>query len=239
MARRRAGKLAKPIEEEKNNGQSDKDEKGTRREDRAEGFLDEEVERQIAAIRTIRDVEVEHTLTALRLLRSYFTEEQLQTPVSQFFEQNLPNLSLEKNEENGQIEVKQKAKDGESFMDNADGLDMHYSLLRRLSMGFPDFYGRSSFGGYDLPGTVSQSLLGADNPHFKDLVSLGPSESQIYASHDALRTPGVSTQRLSIGMTPKSRRPPKPGEMLLSVHGSPLGVYKEDNDMGAIKEEDS
>ena len=30
-------------------------------------------------------------------------------------------------------------------------------------------------------------------------------------------------------MTPKSRRLPKPGEMLLSVHGSPLGVFKEDN----------
>jgi len=30
-------------------------------------------------------------------------------------------------------------------------------------------------------------------------------------------------------MTPKTRRLPKPGEMLLSVHGSPLGVYKEDN----------
>ena len=39
----------------------------------------------------------------------------------------------------------------------------------------------------------------------------------------------MSSQRLSIGMTPKTLRLPKPGEMLLSVHGSPLGVYKEDN----------
>ena len=39
----------------------------------------------------------------------------------------------------------------------------------------------------------------------------------------------VSSQRLSVGMTPKTLRLPKPGEMLLSVHGSPLGVYKEDN----------
>lgn len=30
-------------------------------------------------------------------------------------------------------------------------------------------------------------------------------------------------------MTPKTLRVPKPGEMLLSVHGSPLGVYKEEN----------
>ncbi|GMP75508.1 hypothetical protein CsSME_00032568 [Camellia sinensis var. sinensis] len=33
---------------------------------------------------------------------------------------------------------------------------------------------------------------------------------------------------LSVGMTPKTLRLPKHGEMLLSVHGSPLGVYKED-----------
>ena len=39
----------------------------------------------------------------------------------------------------------------------------------------------------------------------------------------------VRSQRLSIGMIPKTLRLPKPGEMLLSVHGSPLGVYKEDN----------
>jgi hypothetical protein len=34
-------------------------------------------------------------------------------------------------------------------------------------------------------------------------------------------------------MTPRTLRVPKPGEMLLSVHGSPLGVYK-DNNMEAI-----
>ena len=39
----------------------------------------------------------------------------------------------------------------------------------------------------------------------------------------------MSSQRLSVGMTLKTLRQPKPGEMLLSVHGSPLGVYKENN----------
>nr|POF26910.1 hypothetical protein CFP56_37684 [Quercus suber] len=47
----------------------------------------------------------------------------------------------------------------------------------------------------------------------------------------------VSSRRLSIGMTPKTLRLRKPGEMLLSVHGSPLGVYKEVN-MEAIHESD-
>jgi hypothetical protein len=30
-------------------------------------------------------------------------------------------------------------------------------------------------------------------------------------------------------MTPKNVRLPKNGEVLLSVHGSPLGMYKEEN----------
>jgi hypothetical protein len=44
----------------------------------------------------------------------------------------------------------------------------------------------------------------------------------------------VST-RLSFGMTPKTLRLPKKGEMLLSVRGSPLGVYKEEN-LAAVHE---
>lgn len=67
----------------------------------------------------------------------------------------------------------------------------------------------------------------------------GQSDFQMLGMHDGdgLQTPGVSSQRLSIGMTPKTLRLPKPGEMLLSVRGSPLGVYKEDN-MEAIHESD-
>lgn len=42
------------------------------------------------------------------------------------------------------------------------------------------------------------------------------------------------SNRLSFGMTPKTVRLPKHGEMLLSVHGSPLGVYKDDN-LAAIR----
>ncbi|KAJ0729745.1 putative Cell division protein borealin [Helianthus annuus] len=43
----------------------------------------------------------------------------------------------------------------------------------------------------------------------------------------------ASSGRSSVGMTPKTLRIPKQGEMLMSVHGSPVGVYKENN-MDAI-----
>lgn len=119
------------------------------------------VERQIAAIRAIRDVEIEQTLTALRLLRSYFTEEQLETPVLDFFKENLPDLSISRNEVSGEIELKLNDKNGDSFMGIANGVDMNYSILKRLSMGFPDLYNRPSLAGYDLPDNGRLTSLGS------------------------------------------------------------------------------
>ncbi|XP_010454871.1 PREDICTED: uncharacterized protein LOC104736567 [Camelina sativa] len=220
MPKRKAKECVKLTEE---------DDKRIRREEKKEDLVDEEVERQIAAIRAIRDVEIEQTITALRLLRSYFTEEQLDTPVLDFFKENLPDLSISRNEETGEIELKWKDENGDS------------SILKRLSMGFPDFYNTrpSLLGGYDLPDNVKASLLGTDNPQLENLVFQGTSDNHMLASHAAFQTPGVNGQRLSFGMTPKTRRLPKPGEMMLSVHGSPLGVYKEDHNIGAINEENS
>ncbi|ESQ47332.1 hypothetical protein EUTSA_v10027902mg [Eutrema salsugineum] len=239
MPRRKAKRGVKRTEEEKNHDEDDKCDKGIQREEKEEDFVDEEVERQIAAIRAIRDVEIEHTLTSLRLLESCFTEEQLDTPVLEFFKENFPDLSI--NEVNGEIEMKWIDKNGgSSFMGKADDVDMNYSILKRLSMGFPDLYSnRPSLGGYDLPYNVRASMLGTENIQLENLVFQGTSNNQMLASHDALRTPEVNGQRLSFGMTPKTRRQPKPGEMMLSVHGSPLGVYKEDDNLGAINEENS
>lgn len=95
-------------------------------------------------------MEIEHTLTGLRLLRSYFNEEQLQTPVLQFFKENLPNLSVVRNEENGQLDVQWKDNDGNLSTDNADGRDLHASLLRRMSLTYPYCSALQSFSGYEL-----------------------------------------------------------------------------------------
>nr|VDD11959.1 unnamed protein product [Brassica rapa] len=217
--RRKAKKGVKRTEEDK---------KEIPRQEKTEDFVDEEAEREAAAIRAIRDVEIEHTLTALDLLCSYFTEEQIQTPVLGFFKDNLPDLSIARDEESGEIELK---------WNDSDGVDVNDSILKRLSMGFPDLYNNSrpSLGGYN-------NVTSRESVENYSLLILSPcclffqgtSASQMLASHDALRTPVVNGQRLSFGMTPKTRRQPKPGEIMLSVHGSPLGVYKEDDNMGAI-----
>lgn len=95
-------------------------------------------------------MEIEHTLTGLRLLRSCFNEEQLKTPVLQFFKENLPDLSIVRNKENGHFEVQWNDNDGNSCMYNADGRDIHTSLLQRMSIAYPFGSAAPSFGGYEL-----------------------------------------------------------------------------------------
>lgn len=96
-------------------------------------------------------MEIEHSLTGLRLLRSYFNREQLQTPVLQFFKENLPNLSIVTNGENGQFEVKWNDKDDNLSMNQAaNGRDVHTSLLHRLSLAYPDYSAIPSLGGFEL-----------------------------------------------------------------------------------------
>lgn len=209
---------------------------------------DPEVEKRVAAIRAIRDVQIEHLLTELRLLRSCMTEEQMGSPVLQFFTENLPHLSFELDREDGQFEVHWGNKDGKLCLDNNDGklcLDntdgkaLRASLVHRMSIAHS---GNSEaipyFGGFEFSSKGGKAgLFSSENLQVSNFVLDEPSDCQMLGLPDTLRTPGLSSQRLSIGMTPKTLRLPKPGEMLLSVRGSPLGVYKEEN-MEVIKESD-
>ncbi|KAI3745564.1 hypothetical protein L6452_07964 [Arctium lappa] len=200
-------------------------------------FIDQEVERQSAAIQAIRDMEIERLLTALHLLKSNMSKEQLQTPVLEFFEKNLPNLTVSRAEIDGRIVVKRKDKDGDLSMNTADGGNTISSFLQHMSMAYPDCStAMPSIGGFEFSSrTEKTSFIGAENLQIKDFVLEEPSDTHILGIEDSLQTPGVTSQRLSVGMTPKTLRLPKQGEMLLSVHGSPLGVFKENN-MDAIHE---
>lgn len=239
MAKRRAKKTTKqppssPVSSLKDGAQP----KELLVEKKDNESMDPEVERQIAAIRAIRDVEVERLLNALRLLRSNFSNEQQKVPLLQFFKETLPNLIILRNERGGPGEVRLKDKDANISTSQADGRNIHASLLHRMSMAYPDYSAAlSALGGFEFSSkAVKTSLLGADNLQRSDSVFEEPFDTQILGLQDGLQTPGVSSsQRLSVGMTPKTVRLPKHGEMLLSVHGSPLGVYKEDN-MEAIHE---
>ncbi|KAI3862657.1 hypothetical protein MKW92_048959 [Papaver armeniacum] len=189
-------------------------------EEKSNTFVDLEVERRIASTRAIGDAEEQHLLIGLRLLRSNCSDEQLQTPVLQFFKENMPNLAVKTND--GQFEVGWKEEDERN---------MHASFLQQMFMAHPHCgSARPSISGFDF-----SSKEGNTNLQIPDFLMGEPSNTQMLGLQDAFQTPGASSQRYSIGMTPKTQRVPKPGEMLHSARGSPLGVYKEDN-MEAIHE---
>ncbi|KAL9665766.1 hypothetical protein QQ045_000087 [Rhodiola kirilowii] len=173
-----------------------------------------ELEHQVAAIRAIRDIETIMLLTSLRLLRSYFTEEQLQTPWLEYFEHQLPNLSISGNGKEEELNVNWK-----TDFPGATA-DIHEYLLRHISLAYPDTLSMSNLQFSTGKETKCPQVMNV------------PSDSQLQTIgfQDGLQTPGGTGNRISFGMTPKTLRLPKKGEILLSVHGSPLGVFREKED---------
>ncbi|CAN8307941.1 unnamed protein product [Cochlearia groenlandica] len=112
-------------------------------------------------------------------------------------------------------ELKLKLNDTVDSYGAVCGVDLNESLLKRLSL-FAKPSSSSSLAGYDLPDKMSFKA------HLRNKCL------------QAMILFGLLMQILSFGMTPKTRRLPKPGEMMLSMHRSPLGVFKEDHNMGAI-----
>ncbi|KAK6142485.1 hypothetical protein DH2020_022833 [Rehmannia glutinosa] len=139
----------------------------------------------------------------------------------------------------GQDEVKWGHKDWNFSLNHADERTLHASLLHRLSIAYPDYSAGipSLAGGFEFSNksAVKTGIFGADKLRIRSLIFEEPSDSEILELKDGLQTPSVSNNRLSVGITSKTLRLPNCGEMLLSVHGSPLGVYKEDN-METIQE---
>lgn len=237
MVKRRVKRATKKADASPASNICENDSKEHEIGDKEDVFDDREVERRSAAIRTIRDAETERLLTGLRLLRLYFNKDQLQTPVLQYFREHLPNLAHVGDLKNGEYEVQWKEMDVNLYAGHGDGGNMHAYLLNQMSMAYPDCPATMpSLGGYGFSTkTVKTRFLGADNLNIREFNLDEPSDTRMPGFQDSVQTPGANSQRLSVGMTPKSQRVPKHGEMLLSVHGSPLGVYKEDN-MEAINE---
>ncbi|GAA0171631.1 translation initiation factor [Lithospermum erythrorhizon] len=202
----------------------------------ANPFQCQEVERQSAAIRALRDVEIEQMGTMIQILRSYFNNEQLQIPVLQFFKDNLQNLSIGVTED-GNFHVQSKQDDDNAHMDMDDERNLQSTLFHQISTVYGDRCAAvPSFGGFGFSKeTVKTSVFGVENLHISSFDLEDPPNNQPNELQDGLQTPNASNLRLSVGMTPKTLRLPKPGEMLLSVHGSPLGVFNEEK-MEAIQE---
>ncbi|XP_064963593.1 uncharacterized protein LOC135585201 [Musa acuminata AAA Group] len=197
-------------------------------EEQQRAFSSREVERRTSAIQAICIAETENLLSRLRLLRSYLSKEQLETPALKFFHENLPNVTVTRNEKYQVFELQWKNREDYLLENPGGGKFARASISNALNM--PAMCGLQF-----SVNSVKKNLLETANLQMPDFGLDEPSENQIRGRRDAFETPGATSNRLSFGMTPKTLRLPKNGEMLLSVHGSPLGVYKEES-LAAIHE---
>lgn len=204
-----------------------------------------EVKRRIAAIQAIRDAQIEHVLIQLRLARSMFLKEQLSMPLLQFLKEYCPNTIAVKNAE-GIIELEGTTQNNDvagSYVDEREW---------RASNGFQGSVGpHTSLSADDqaavIPtpmgfrfssSAVKDSFLRSIGIHMSNTVFEENSEIKMTDADNSFQTPHMDLKMQSvIGITPKTQRHPKRGEMLLSVHGSPLGIYCEDK-MDTISESD-
>ncbi|KAM0848950.1 hypothetical protein ACQ4PT_054054 [Festuca glaucescens] len=187
-------------------------------------LTDQEIERRKAAIRAIQAAEVESVLSRLHLVRTYISKEQEEACALQYFQENLPNVSVVPNEKQDELELKWKEWDNHMYGDQRDDKVSRASITSlATAAGF-------HFSADSVQKNFIESTFDFNNFTWSELP-----EGEITGAGDSLQTPGATSSRLSFGMTPKTVRVPKNGEMLLSVHGSPLGVYKEEN-LAAITE---
>ncbi|KNA11103.1 hypothetical protein SOVF_138280 [Spinacia oleracea] len=230
MGRKRTTKQKLPS----NDNATAVDKKQPRQERNGGSSTNQEFERQIAAMKAVSEMEVEHLITEVLLLKSYLNEEQLQTPILQFLKESLPNVSVVT--EDGHFDLRWKDDDGNLATYNTVSRDIHDPLLQQMCMAYPGCSDvRQPFSGFQFPATDMKNIVGVDDMQTGTYLSQESLNTMMLGMPEGFQTPGAQSQRLSVGMTPKTRRLPKHGEMLLSVHGSPLGVYKEDN-MEAICE---
>ncbi|XLS80212.1 hypothetical protein HN51_046043 [Arachis hypogaea] len=101
------------------------------------------------------------------------------------------------------------------------GRDLHASLFQRLSIAFPSKCPSSvpQFGGFEYSSNTDGRELTSITSFFAYAAkSIMTNLIRFLRSHVKLKlsqVKKVSSQRLSVGITPKTLRPPKPGEMLL------------------------
>ncbi|EMS68121.1 hypothetical protein TRIUR3_20302 [Triticum urartu] len=136
--------------------------------------------RRKAAIRAIQAAENESVLSRLHLVRSYMSKEQLETPALQFFQENLPNVSVVRNEEQGELELKWKDWDD---LINGDQRDDKVSRASITSLATAAGF---HFSGDSVQKNFIESTFDFNNFNWSELP-----ESQTIGAPDSLQTPGV------------------------------------------------
>ncbi|VAI62249.1 unnamed protein product [Triticum turgidum subsp. durum] len=148
-------------------------------EEKLRWSADQEFIRRKAAIRAIQAAETESVLSRLRLVRSYISKEQLETPALQFFQENLPNVSVVRNEEQGELELKWKDWDD---LINGDQRDDKVSRASITSLATAAGF---HFSGDSVQKNFIENSFDFNNFNWSELL-----ESQTIGAPDSLQTPG-------------------------------------------------
>ncbi|VAI50761.1 unnamed protein product [Triticum turgidum subsp. durum] len=148
-------------------------------EEKLRWSADQEFVRRKAAIRAIQAAENESVLSRLHLVRSYMSKEQLETPALQFFQENLPNVSVVRNEEQGELELKWKDWDD---LINGDQRDDKVSRASITSLATAAGF---HFSGDSVQKNFIESTFDFNNFNWSELP-----ESQTIGAPDSLQTPG-------------------------------------------------
>ncbi|KAF0900914.1 hypothetical protein E2562_036918 [Oryza meyeriana var. granulata] len=156
--------------------------------ERLKWLNDQEYERRSVAIKAIQAAEVESVLSRLHLVQSYISKEQQEGCALQYFQENLPNLSVVRNEKQNELELKREDWDNRIIGDHCDDKIFRASVSSLPNVGGVQFSGDS----------VRKSFTENMSFNFNDFAWGELPEDQLAGVVDALQTPGVAFYVLCI-----------------------------------------
>eukprot|EP00250_Pteridium_aquilinum_P034846 c8210_g1_i1 orf=79-888(+) len=208
-----------------------------------------EAERRIAAIRAVRDAEVEGYLTQLRVALSMLSKDVKAMRVDEFVSKYCPDRELIRAPDSSIIELRPKPQNPTlpDCPSVANSFEFHtnhpipslHSLAQPTPCGFPF----ASSAVKDMTLQQIADKVAHDEPEDEEFLKFMESfRSSKFFHSNVTTTPAMNDHSMqgltpkTMGVTPKTMRLPKKGETLLSVNGSPLGVFEKDG-ITAIPEE--
>lgn len=185
-----------------------------------------EAERHIVAIREVRNAKVEGYLVQLQVALSMLSKEVRAMRLDEFVSRFCPDRELIRDPDSCMIELRHKVRDSMSFEFPTKNPSLQ-NLVQPTPCGLPF----SSSTVKDMSRQMADKIA-QDEPDDEEFLKFMESFRSSKFFHSNLTTPRTDGH----SMTPKTTRLPKKGEALLSVNGSPLGVFEKDG-IEAIPEE--
>ncbi|MCO5600067.1 hypothetical protein L7F22_054177 [Adiantum nelumboides] len=194
-----------------------------------------EADRRVAAIKAVCDAEVEGYLTQLRVALSMLPKELRGMPIGEFVSRFCSDREFIRAPDSHIVELRPKLAECPSV---ADSFEFHGHSNPSVQgqplptqHGFPFSTSMVKDFSTQIASKAAQHDESEDEEFLKFMESFR--SSKFFQSN--IKTPATCDPSM-VGVTPKTMRLPKTGETLVSVNGSPLGIYDKDG-MTSIREE--